>query len=265
MHEYGSNKIRTVLDSIRRIENWPTAIDLRLRRRHPGVRLLRFRNGPTIVCRGATRDWDVVHELLFAGGYRSALDYLRQGPGPKTVVDLGGNIGLFSLLAASQRPDVTVHAYEPGPPNYRLFEVNRLLNAPLSDRIHLHREAVAGETRTARWFFDEYNPGASSLFATKGESVDVRIVSFSEAMAALPKPLDLVKIDVEGSEFELLERTPVEAWKDVRAISLELHDDPRGQMPQDEFMRRMTSLGFVIVPEKVCSYFLYRRQAFPSE
>jgi len=261
MQEYGGNKLRTALDISRRIENWPSAWEMRLRPRRAGLRLLRFRDGLNVVCRGGTRDWAVVHELLFAGSYSRAFEYLRGVTGPKLVLDLGGNLGLFSLLAASQSPDVVVHAYEPGPPNYRLFEMNRLANHPLGERIHLHREAVAGEARKTTWFFDEENPGGSSLYgtaATKAPAFEVTIAAFRDVVAAIGAPIALVKIDIEGAEFELLEKTPPETWQNIRAVSLELHDDPNGRISQGEFMARMQKLGFRASEERVCTFFLER-------
>jgi FkbM family methyltransferase len=257
--QYRRNKAKTLLDIIRRIDNWPTAIDLRLRRHRRGLRLLNFRAGLNVVCRGGSRDWDAIHELLFAGSYQHALDYLRARSGRQMVLDLGGNIGLFSLQAALQSPEVFVHAYEPGPPNCRLFEMNRLLNYPLSERIVLHCEAVAGESRAGKLFFDERNPAGSSLFAGESASFDVKISSFANAIATAAAPIALVKIDIEGTEFDLLERTAPEVWKSVAAIALEVHDDPSGKMTRQQFIERLCSYGFEAEEEKVCSYFLRRR------
>jgi hypothetical protein len=117
MQSYGRNKLKTTLDIMRRIDNWPTAVGMRLQQKKPGLRMLRYRDDLNVVCRGQSRDWDVIHELLFANSYERALHAIRAAKGPVTVLDLGGNLGLFSLLAARQRPDVTMHAFEPGPPN----------------------------------------------------------------------------------------------------------------------------------------------------
>lgn len=258
MQSYGSNKFKTALDMMRRIENWPAAMNLRLRKGKPGLSLLRFRDGLNIVCRGNTRDWDIIHELLFAGSYSRAMGYLKQVSRKPTVLDLGGNIGLFSLLVTSVDPRAELHAYEPGPPNYRMFEMNLLANAHLAGRIHLHKEAVGGRTRETEWFFDESNPGGSSLFATDGVKYRVSIRAFSEVVTALNAPIDLAKIDIEGAEFEVLKDSPPEIWESIRAVSLELHDDPARSVSQDEFLKKMASYGYQIEEEKVCSYFLHR-------
>jgi len=45
-----------------------------------------------------------VHELYFAGSYGRAMQFLKNLPGEPVVLDLGGNIGLFSLLAHRHIP-----------------------------------------------------------------------------------------------------------------------------------------------------------------
>jgi len=256
---YRRNKIKTLIDIVRQIENWPTAVGMRVRRQRSGLRLLNFRNGLNLVCRAGSGDWSVIHELIFAGGYGRALAHIQSEAIPPTVMDLGGNIGLFSLLAAAARADATIHAFEPGPPNYRLFEMNMLANVQPARRIQLHREAVGGANATVNWFFDELNPGGSSLYSTAGTPCPVTIRAFSDAVASVGPPIHLVKIDIEGAEYDLVRQTAAAVWEKVAAISLELHDDPAGEMTQDQFLGRMREAGYSIEEESVCSYFLKRR------
>lgn len=258
MSSYRSNKLKTAWDIRNRIENWPTAFGLRIRKHKPGMRLLSFRDGLNVVCRGGTRDWDVVHELLFAGGYQRALGFLRNRPGAPLVLDLGGNIGLFSLLAARAHSNAEIHAFEPGPPNSRLFEINRLANPSLSNRIHLHKEAVGGHTRSAQWSFDEANPGGSGFYGVGGKTFTVQIQAFSDVVASLPGQVALAKIDIEGAEYELLSRTEPAVWNRIDAIALELHGDPDGKITQTEFINRLKSFGYQVYEESVVSLFLHR-------
>jgi FkbM family methyltransferase len=247
------------MEIVRRIENWPTAFGLRLFSGSTSeLRLLHFRSGLNVVCRSGTRDWDVIHELLFAGGYASAFSYLKTEPGELRVLDLGGNLGIFSLLAAGTNPAVQVTAFEPGPPNARLFGMNQLANPVLGERITLRQQAVAGTARQDRWFFDGDNPGGSSLYGTTGIGIDVQIAAFKDVVLEWPDPVALVKIDIEGAEYDLLEHTGAEVWEKVRAISLELHEDPRGILTQAQFIERLRGFGYAVQAESVCSYFLRR-------
>ncbi|MBI3879220.1 MAG: FkbM family methyltransferase [Verrucomicrobia bacterium] len=258
MQSYRRNKFRTALQIFRGVENWPTGFDLRLRRHRPGLRMLNFRDGLNLVVRGGTRDWDVAHELIYAGGYGRALEYLRGLSGRPLVLDLGGNLGLFSLLAARANPNAEIFAYEPGPPNFRLFEINALANPSLGARIHLRKEAVGGHARETEWFFDDANPGGSSLYGTNGSKFPVHIAAFADVVAALPGPVALAKIDIEGAEFELLAGTPPEVWRKIGAVALELHDDPAGKMSRENFLQRLRDAGFTVEEESVVSFFLHR-------
>jgi FkbM family methyltransferase len=259
MAEYRRNKIRTAWQIVRKIENWPTVLAMRMNQRRGGLRTLNFRDGLTLLCRSGTREWDVIHELIFAGGYGRALSYLKEQSGRPVVLDLGGNIGVFSLLAARQQPASLIHAYEPGPPNYRLFEMNCLANPGLAENIQLHKEAVAGQNRRAQWFFDNANPGGSGLYGNGAAGQEVQIRSFAEIVAELGTEIALVKIDIEGAEYELLAGSGPETWAKIRAVSLELHHDPAGKISQTNFLDRMREYGFQIEAEKVCSFFLHRQ------
>jgi FkbM family methyltransferase len=261
MQAYRRNKLRTACDIVRRISNWPAAWGLRLFPRRQGIQRLLFRDGLALHCRGGTRDWDVIHELCFAGGYARALKWLSAQPGEPLVLDLGGNVGVFSLLAARAHSRARILAFEPGPPNAAMFQQNLYANASLSNRIELRREAVGGTTRAAKWFFDAANPAGSGLFQPRGEGVEVRIRAFAEILAELGAPVALVKTDIEGAEFEVLEHTPSGAWRQVRALSLELHADPAGRVDGEDLLRRLRSLGFSVEEESVCSFFLHREAA----
>lgn len=257
MAEYHRNKIRTAWEIYRDIENWPVAFQMRFNKNRPGLRLLNFRSGLNVACRNETRDWDVVYELYFVDSYGSAMEFLKKIPGRPVVLDLGGNIGLFSLLAAQTHPGAEIYSYEPGPPNHQMFELNCLANPALAKRIHLVKEAVAGKTQMADWFFDEQNPAGSTLFATTGVKYPVQIRAFAEVVKSLPGEIALAKIDIEGAEYELLESTPPETWERINAISLELHDSPGG-LSRERFMERMKDFGYTIRQESVINHFLYR-------
>lgn len=258
MRDYPRNKIKTALSIVRRIRNWPTGFGMRFFQRETGLRLLNFRDGMNVVCRAGTRDWDVIHELFFQQSYRKAMEWVAAQKGGVDVVDLGGNIGLFSLLAASSNAGARVLAFEPGPPNARVFRMNCLANPEAGRRIELNEHAVGGVSGTARWFFDSDNPGGSSLFGGTGTPQDVKIVALAEVLAPLKGRTVFLKMDIEGSEFDVVRNTPGEVLQSVKAYSLELHDDPEGKMSREEFLERFRALGFTIEEESVISYFMHR-------
>jgi len=198
--------------------------------------------------------------LVLANAYGRVLDYLRGLPGRPIVLDLGANIGIFSLLAAAAHKDARVFAYEPAPPNLRMFHLNRLANSTLSDRIDVRPEAVGGETRTAEFLYDDVNPSASGLCCHKGTPFQVQIRSFAEVLTSLPGPVDVAKIDIEGAEYEILEKTPREFWERISVICMEIHDIPAVKVTLDGYLARMADYGYTyqLEPVGTCTYFLQR-------
>ncbi len=253
-------KLKTFYRTLQRIENWPTAVGLRMSRARTRLRLLSFRNGMQALVRGGTHDWDVISELALADAYSGVLDHLRALPGQPLVLDLGANIGIFSLLAAMAHPQARIIAYEPGPPNLRMLELNRLANHSLSERIEVRSEALGGETRTAEFFYDEANPPASGLWYGRGKPFRVQIRSFTQVLESLPGPVDIAKVDIEGAEYEILEKTPAELWRLVSLLCIEVHDDPSGKLTVEGYLRRMAEYGYThrIQPVGSCTYLLQR-------
>ena len=67
---------------------------------------------------------------------------------------------------------------------------------------------------------------------------------FDEILARCKHPIALVKIDIEGSEYALLDGTTRETWEPVPAIMTELHDDPAGRATPESWLKRIAEFGF---------------------
>ena len=117
------------------------------------------------------------------------------------VVDAGANNGLFSLIAASLvGPSGRVHAFEPHPAAYERLKANVRANG--FSQVSAYPLALSN--RTGRAFLaGALDDGMSSLKATGGTRFEVPLETLDRAIG--PIPVDLVKIDVEGSELEVLE------------------------------------------------------------
>jgi FkbM family methyltransferase len=255
---YTRNKIRTAFEFTRRIRNWPAAWGMKIRPRRGALTFLSFRDGLNLMIREGTGDEAVMHELLFAGGYKRALSYISQVT-DCAVLDLGANIGLFSLMAARVNPCLQIYAYEPGPENADLMQINLLANPALKDRVKVLRKGVSGLEGKAEWSFDSDNPGASGLFHDGCRKVQIELTSLGQALEGAGKGEVFIKMDIEGSEYDVIRDTPESVWDRVRGIAFELHDDPQHTITRSDFLARIEALGFRLEEEAIISYFARRR------
>lgn len=122
-----------------------------------------------------------------------------------TVVDIGANIGFFSILAAQTvGPEGLVIAFEPAPETRQRLERNLALNR--IDNVLVRQEAVSDTDGEAVFFAGrrEQSGGASLRAMSNSPSqYPVRVSRFDGMAWPHPSPR-LVKIDIEGAELAAL-------------------------------------------------------------
>ena len=134
-------------------------------------------------------------------------------PEPKTIVDIGANVGFFSLAARNFYPNARIYAYEPNPRLMRYLTENiRGLN------IHVFDEAV-GSTNGFVAIDDQAD--SNQVTTQMVENGSIRQVSFSKLLSRIAGPIDLLKLDCEGAEWDLFKAS--ECWKSVRHLRMEYH------------------------------------------
>ena len=143
------------------------------------------------------------------------------------VVDIGANIGVFSLLAAV-RQRCRVFAFEPHPENMRCLRRNVTAN-----RVPNVTACQSAVSDRSGWQCLYVNPNAAghSLYATSavdGYPGDVRVptTTLPEIMDTyLLDRVDFLKMDCEGSEGAILLSTPADYLKKISRLAIEFHDN----------------------------------------
>jgi FkbM family methyltransferase len=129
-------------------------------------------------------------------------------PEQGVFVDCGANVGVFTLAAALRvGPEGHVIAFEPDPRTRRLL-VENLQRHGVSERVRVRPEAV-GASATRCQFTQYANDCVSGLFdapavSDPGEVTAQILVDVVLLDDAVDRPVDMVKIDVEGGEPEVL-------------------------------------------------------------
>jgi FkbM family methyltransferase len=142
-----------------------------------------------------------------------------------TVLDIGGQKGIFSVLAATAAKNVKVYTFEPSPDSFAALTDNIKLNG-LSN-VTLFNIAV-GKTEGKVVLHLASDSVCNSLFvrsdiAVRGEVV-VDAWPLQKILDTIGSPVDLLKMDIEGMEYDALLACPPEALSQIRRIALEYHD-----------------------------------------
>jgi FkbM family methyltransferase len=167
---------------------------------------------------------------VFNTTYRSKqYDYDFAKP-PKVIVDAGAYTGLSAAYFASRYPEAKVIAIEPDSANFDLL----LRNTSALANVHAVRAAlwpINGSVELAdpgqgEWAFRvaEMNDSSTKLNSEEAARNRVPAITIPEIMGRYCLSyIDLLKLDIEGSEKEVLAGPA--PWKErVGAICIELHD-----------------------------------------
>jgi FkbM family methyltransferase len=158
------------------------------------------------------------------------------------VVDAGAHRGEFSAEII-QRFASRCH----------LIEANPILAAQLSVPGAASITAAALGARDGHALFHQrVNPESGSVGGLSTDvinSVSVEVISLLTLMQrAGVDRIDLLKLDIEGAEFDLIDQTPDEVWHRVGQITVEFHDFQEHFAGRGLFERaraRLERLGFI--------------------
>jgi len=204
---------------------WAT-LRFRKRQRPGDVHTVQMRGAPVVRLRGDRADFHMFHRIFLSDEYR-----LRDVPPAswKTVVDLGGNVGLFAVRVAPLAARVL--SYEPYKDHFACLQ----RNTQHWPNIEAVCAAVSGRPGPLR-LYEPLSPRASgsySMFPELGHHVAKRWVEVTAVTLGDlferhgVETCDLLKIDVEGQEYDILHAAPPELFERIARIHGEYHDVQR--------------------------------------
>ncbi len=143
-------------------------------------------------------------------------------PSPRIIVDIGANVGASVAYFRCRFPNAVIHAVEPDPRAFATLQ----LNHGQDSAVKLHQLALGRRNGTASLGMVPGKTNASSLLwrAQATESVEVPLQTLDAFIKAQGiEQIDILKFDIEGAEYELLQNfANVDR---VRELVGELHYD----------------------------------------
>ncbi len=165
-------------------------------------------------------------------GAYSDIKSIKFEPGD-VIIDIGGNIGVVSIYLAKKYPFLKIYAYEPVLENYKNFKKNLKLNNISENVVKLEHMAVTCDGRTVSMNINPINSGGGSLSEIIGvgsikQRENTNVSSTTIENIKKQNNIDkikLLKIDCEGSEYEILENLSSDVLKKIELIRGEFHEN----------------------------------------
>lgn len=150
------------------------------------------------------------------------------------IIDLGAHIGISTLFFKHIYPEAKIVCVEPNPENIKLLELN--IKENILTNVSILPFAILDKNDEVNFNIDSSN---NSWFSTgsiikgswkhtqKTKNIKVKSININDLIdnvLTISKQIDLIKIDVEGSEYLVLERIENKYFVDIKKLIIEFHD-----------------------------------------
>ncbi|MCE0498079.1 MAG: FkbM family methyltransferase [Methylacidiphilales bacterium] len=179
----------------------------------------------------------------------SGIARLASAPGG-TLFDIGANVGIISALFCASNPANRSYGFEPSPSFHDRFRTACILNH-LEGRMFLQPFAIGKEKATLEMLID---PASGYVQAQRFKHsmwetprrIEVSVETIPDASDRLGVIPDLIKLDIEGYEYEAIcgAQSFLSKHKPVLLLELHLNYLDERNLSAKELVSMLTSCGY---------------------
>ncbi len=208
-------------------------------------------------------DQSVCAEIFQLREYRAAENIIKTANFP--IIDAGAQAGFFSLYCRALNDKIKIYAIEPESQN--ALQLSKHLKQNHVQNVKIFQQALAEKTGK-RDFYVSVDTHNHSLIQPEQfkEKISVPASSLSDFLKDHKLNIvSLLKMDIEGAEYEVLENLATDDWRKLDNILLEYHDLPEKNHQQLAELIRRNGFSLEIFPshyDNKLGYMLARNRKY---
>lgn len=176
-------------------------------------------------------------------------DYLFKGneSAEFNILDIGANVGYFSLYISKKFPKANIYSFEPFPNTFKRLSDN--INSNNANKIKPFEFAVSDFNGTADFYSFDW-AGCNTLIDgmfDEGlhQKTTVNCIAFDDIFQKTGiNEFEFGKIDCEGSEYNIFLNSKDESIRKVNNYIMEVHNDKR--FTKQDLIRKFEQIGYKV-------------------
>ena len=169
------------------------------------------------------------------------------------AIDVGANIGNHSVFFSKFFKKV--YSFEPNPKTFKLLEIN----SKLSNNIYVKKIGLSNKEVISNLLENKSNIGGSKLTNEKSEkTITIKLTTLDQEINSIKEKINLLKIDVEGHEFEVIQgsKDTIKRFRPIIVFEQQLNDFPDNFRKIQKFLVDLNYNQFGVIKRKSNLQFL---------
>lgn len=180
-----------------------------------------------------------------------------------TFLEIGANLGYYTIMELVNCKNSKVIAFEPNPDNFEVLEKNLVVNK-VQHRVKLYNKAISNSKGKSTFYITEHsNAGSFVRQENYVEKIEVDTVKLDDVIT---EKVDYLRMDTEGYEYHILQgaKKLLKSKYAPRKLFIEIHPKAlkRFGITMDGFLNYLLSYGYVMkkaIYQRTSGFFINER------